>query len=205
MKNDHAPVRQASGVDPTTAGYRGRCDHCYLLHRPCRNGTTTTPCDRCREGGVLCKFSPHGSVVDKHVPGRRVRTGNGNCGSFLIGKFFNSSVSCVPFADSESNVATPDRGGVSSARQNPGVNDGQARERAVKVTASQGYKPEESKPNTFQEKRFIFFTQDQINSVDHASMHPGESLEARQKLAYELMDMHELDIAVEMKKDEDEK
>lgn len=31
-------------------------------------------------------------------------------------------------------------------------------------------------------------------------MHPRESLEARQKLAYELMDIHEHEITIEMKR-----
>lgn len=84
------------------------------------------------------------------------------------------------------------------------VNDGKAREIEVEVAASQEHQVKEPKVHNFRDKWFIFFTQDQINSVEHASMHPGESLEARQKLAYELMDMHELEIAVEIKEDEEE-
>lgn len=204
MKDTHTPALQALGVNPTNVGLRGRCDHCHLLHRPCRNGTTTTPCDRCREGGVLCKFSPHGSVVDKHVPGRRVRTGIGNCGSLVIGKFINSCVSCISFVNANSHAATPNKSNSSPAKRKADVDDGRISDTVVKVAASHEHTPEKPKPHNSWDKRFIFFTQNQINSVEYASMHPGESLEARQKLAYKLMDMHEWEVAVEMKERERE-
>jgi hypothetical protein len=71
--NNSTAARQGPGVDPTSVGLRSRCNHCHLLRRSCRNGTTTKPCDRCREKGVLCTFSAPGSFVDKHIPGSRIR------------------------------------------------------------------------------------------------------------------------------------
>ena len=121
MEDDHTPTRRTSGVEPTTIGLRGRCDHCHLLHRHCRNGSTTTPCDRCREGGVLCKFSRHGSVVDKNVPGRRVRIGIGNCGSLMVGRSLKIRVSWIATVNKESQAATKNESDAAPARQNPSV------------------------------------------------------------------------------------
>lgn len=150
---------------------------------------------------MLCRFSRHGSVVDKNAPGRRVRVGIGNCRSLLVGRSLKIRVSWSATVDKESQAVTKNEGDSAPARQNPSVDDGGARDLAVKKTASGKSEHKNRKSQMIQESRFIFFTQDQINDVDNTSMHPRESLEARQKLAYKLMALREGEDVVEMDED----
>ncbi|KAH0281682.1 hypothetical protein KCU91_g53, partial [Aureobasidium melanogenum] len=55
----HAP-----GFDPLALGLRIRCNYCHLRKRSCINGSSTTPCDNCKQKNVFCEFGPRKSIVD---------------------------------------------------------------------------------------------------------------------------------------------
>ncbi|KAG9697952.1 hypothetical protein KCU95_g3137, partial [Aureobasidium melanogenum] len=69
--NPHAVSMQTPATSPIPAGLRHTCDPCRLLHRTCRNGSPTKPCDRCVERKVTCVFRPCGSFVEERKRKRK--------------------------------------------------------------------------------------------------------------------------------------
>ncbi|KAG9663695.1 hypothetical protein KCU64_g1161, partial [Aureobasidium melanogenum] len=69
--NPHAVSMQTPAINPVPKGLRHTCDPCRLLHRTCRNGSPTKPCDRCVERKVTCVFRPFGSFVEERKRKRK--------------------------------------------------------------------------------------------------------------------------------------
>ncbi|KAG9603744.1 hypothetical protein KCU77_g1624, partial [Aureobasidium melanogenum] len=69
--NPHAVSMQTPAISPIPKGLRHTCDPCRLLHRTCRNGSPTKPCDRCVERKVTCVFRPFGSFVEERKRKRK--------------------------------------------------------------------------------------------------------------------------------------
>ncbi|KAG9565630.1 hypothetical protein KCU71_g5201, partial [Aureobasidium melanogenum] len=69
--NPHAVSMQTPAISPVPKGLRHTCDPCRLLHRTCRNGSPTKPCDRCVERKVTCVFRPFGSFVEERKRKRK--------------------------------------------------------------------------------------------------------------------------------------
>ncbi|KAG9671540.1 hypothetical protein KCU99_g4762, partial [Aureobasidium melanogenum] len=69
--NPYAVTMQTSAISTTPNRLRHVCDPCHLLHRTCRNGSPTTPCDRCVERKVTCFFRPCGSFVQERKRKRK--------------------------------------------------------------------------------------------------------------------------------------
>jgi hypothetical protein len=193
MSNSTA-ARQGPGVDPTSFGLRSRCNHCHLLRRSCRNGTTTKPCDRCREKGVLCTFSAPGSFVDKHIPGSRIRE-NGKI--IRVGKFVNKNGSCSTIVNKkyQADVQNEDvrTAANKDAELDPVSEQSQtlAEESEIEEATSEEIESKELKEYMTQGKRFTIFTHEQIYPQENSAMHAGDDLTARQRLGYELMAIHE--------------
>ncbi|KAH0399510.1 hypothetical protein KCU89_g6133, partial [Aureobasidium melanogenum] len=69
--NPYAVTMQTPAISPIPNRLRHTCDPCHLLHRTCRNGSPTTPCDRCVERKVTCFFRPCGSFVQERKRKRK--------------------------------------------------------------------------------------------------------------------------------------
>ncbi|KAH0394445.1 hypothetical protein KCU89_g11355, partial [Aureobasidium melanogenum] len=69
--NPYAVTMQTSAISTIPNRLRHVCDPCHLLHRTCRNGSPTTPCDRCVERKVTCVFRPCGSFVQERKRKRK--------------------------------------------------------------------------------------------------------------------------------------
>jgi hypothetical protein len=183
-------ARQGPGVDPTSVGLRSRCNHCHLLRRSCRNGTTTKPCDRCREKGVLCTFSAPGSFVDKHIPGSRIKV-NGK--TIRVGKFVNKDSSCSMIVDKENQADAENKDEHTTGIKDPAVNpvseqsQTPVEESEVEEAISEEIESKELKEYMTQGKRFTIFTHEQIYPQENSAMHAGDDLTARQRLGYGLM------------------
>ncbi|KAG9527715.1 hypothetical protein KCU93_g4881, partial [Aureobasidium melanogenum] len=67
----YAVTMQTSAISTTPNRLRHVCDPCHLLHRTCRNGSPTTPCDRCVERKVTCVFRPCGTFVQERKRKRK--------------------------------------------------------------------------------------------------------------------------------------
>jgi hypothetical protein len=192
--NNSTTARQGPGVDPISVGLRSRCNHCHLLRRSCRNGTTTQPCDRCREKGVLCTFSAPGSFVDKHIPGRRIRE-NGK--TIRVGKLVNKNSSCNTIVDKvyPADVQNKDEHvmGVKDPNLDPvsEQNDALIEESEVEEVESEEIESKELKEYMTQGKRFTIFRHEQIYPQEDPTVSPEEDLTARQRLGYGLMAVHE--------------
>ncbi|KAK6001300.1 hypothetical protein QM012_002631 [Aureobasidium pullulans] len=70
---DYAASTQTSDVNSVSSNLRVVCDPCRILHRTCRNGSPTKPCDRCVERNVTCVFGPRGSYVPLLKKRKRAR------------------------------------------------------------------------------------------------------------------------------------
>lgn len=63
--NAHAVPMQTPASDPVPRDLRTTCETCRLLHRTCRGGSPTKPCDGCVKRKATCVFKPLGSLVKK--------------------------------------------------------------------------------------------------------------------------------------------
>jgi hypothetical protein len=178
---------QDTGVDPTSVGLRSRCNHCHLLRRTCRNGTTTRPCDRCREKGVLCTFTAPGSFVDKHIPGRGVRDRVTNCVITIPRKSVNKNDSLSSIINYNFQAVAYNDLSRTIAVQTPYVNPRPKQNRSLVEEPKVEHAPVEESKLYSQSNNFCIFTHEQIYFQQDSTMSAVEDLNARQKLGYKLM------------------
>lgn len=244
IENHRAAAIETSIVNPTSKDLRVTCDPCRILHRTCRNGSPTTPCDRCAERNVTCVFNPYGTFVEQrqtkrkrkstteeesqaksnkkimrkptlaapgfdptalglrrrcnfcHLRGRACVNGSNttpcdSCKKMNLICTFGARKSIVD-KNSLSKVVDEDynkqHNDITTAGP-PVIMD----QRFIDDDAAEDVKPQVYMSLGGQ---YLLFNQGQLYVEEDDTMHPWETLNARQALAYKLMGVQEQEVAV---------